>query len=183
MYCKSCNVIYPENLVKCPNCGAKLTKESPGEVPEPEMELVKVAQLNSPIEAKIIEGLLKDSGIMVLLVGNVVQSIYPVSVNGMGYTRVLVPEERLEESIRLISEGAEDDKQACNNCGAVNRSQNIYCRSCGSELVNRSIFPTEIKNKLNEIIPPKKYSICKSCNSKNREKNEYCIICGNKLNN
>ena len=55
-------------------------------------------------EAMMIKQLLATYGIPCQVVSDVPHTVLPISVDGLGEVRILVPAERLEESKRLIAE-------------------------------------------------------------------------------
>ena len=56
-----------------------------------DMNLKEVCRVWGPAESEVIKSFLKSNGITCLLRGNVVQSVHPFSVDGLGEIRILVP--------------------------------------------------------------------------------------------
>ncbi len=57
-----------------------------------------------PIEAEIIRGKLESAGIEVYLSQEAYGKLAAITVDGLGETKVLIPEDKLEEAKRIISE-------------------------------------------------------------------------------
>lgn len=65
------------------------------------MDLVQIAVLPNDSEALVVRSLLESNGIKVVMRSSLVQSVHPITVNGVGKVRVLVrPED--EEKARGI---------------------------------------------------------------------------------
>ncbi len=56
-----------------------------------DLSLKEVCRVWGSAEAEVIKSFLKSNGITCLLRGNVVQSVHPFSVDGLGEIRILVP--------------------------------------------------------------------------------------------
>jgi hypothetical protein len=54
--------------------------------------LKEVCRVMGPVEAEVTKSFLESNGIICLLRGEMVQSLYPLSVDGMGEIRILVLE-------------------------------------------------------------------------------------------
>ncbi len=67
------------------------------------MEFVTVYRVWGDSEAQVIKGLLESSGIRCRLVSHVPHSVYPVTVDGLGEVRIMVPREQEEEARALIA--------------------------------------------------------------------------------
>ena len=70
-------------------------------------------------EAEMIRQLLESYGIPVQMVSDVAHSVYPITLDGLGEVRILVPENKLAEARALLDEhrrhglagGDDDDEQ------------------------------------------------------------------------
>jgi hypothetical protein len=56
------------------------------------------------VEAEVIRSFLASNGIASILGGTIVQSIYPVTVNGLGEIRILVAEKDFPIAKRLLED-------------------------------------------------------------------------------
>jgi len=69
-----------------------------------DMKLKEVTRVWGGTEADIIKGFLESQGIPCLLRGQIIQSIYPISTDGLGEIKILVPEEDYETAKKLLEE-------------------------------------------------------------------------------
>jgi len=69
---------------------------------EKNMRLVELCRVMGPVEAEVIKNFLESQGIDCILQGQMVQSVYPILVDGLGETRVLVAEEDFEAATQLL---------------------------------------------------------------------------------
>ncbi len=65
------------------------------------MELVVVYTSNGPLGAEVVKGKLESAGIPAMLRSEA-QSVFALTVDGMGQVEVLVPKEREEEARELL---------------------------------------------------------------------------------
>ena len=73
-------------------------------------EFVIVYRVWSDPEAQVIKSLLESSGIRCKLVSHVPHSVYPVTVDGLGEVRIMVPQEQEETARALIAAYRERDR-------------------------------------------------------------------------
>lgn len=78
------------------------TRDNPEE--EKEQPLVELTRVWSLAEAEVIKNFLEAEGITCLLKGQIVHSLYPFTMDGLGETIVLVLEKDLEKARRLLEE-------------------------------------------------------------------------------
>jgi hypothetical protein len=108
-FCPNCRYEYVEGVETCPECGANLTAGSLAEEVEGEAksEYVRLITLSDPSAAMVFRGTLNEAGIPV-----VVQTHGPISGELASvadnitddYAVVFVPEDRLEEALRIVEE-------------------------------------------------------------------------------
>ncbi|HSK10806.1 MAG TPA: ribonuclease III [Vicinamibacterales bacterium] len=68
--------------------------------------LTVIFRTQSDIEASIVRGLLEAHGIYVNLSSDVPHSVFPLSINGLGEVRVLVPNDHADEAREIIRQQA-----------------------------------------------------------------------------
>lgn len=66
------------------------------------MDLVQIAVLPNDSEALVVRSLLESSGIHVVMRSSLVQSVHPITVNGVGKVRVLVRPEDEEKAREIL---------------------------------------------------------------------------------
>jgi hypothetical protein len=66
-------------------------------------KLREIARVMGPVEAEVIKNFLESQGISCVLQGQMVQSVYPMSVDGMGELRVLVSEDDFSLAKELLA--------------------------------------------------------------------------------
>jgi len=71
---------------------------------ENDLDLVELCKVWGPAEAEVIKTMLESYGIPCLMRGQVVQSILPYSVDGMGEIKILVPKKDLAKAKSLIEQ-------------------------------------------------------------------------------
>ncbi len=64
------------------------------------MELTRVM---GPVEAEVIKNFLESQGVSCILQGQMVQSVYPMSVDGMGELKVMVSEDDFPFAKELLA--------------------------------------------------------------------------------
>lgn len=69
---------------------------------EKDMKLVELCRVMGPVEAEVIKNFLESQGIGCILQGQMVQSIYPILVDGLGEIRVLVSERDFATAKELL---------------------------------------------------------------------------------
>ncbi len=67
-----------------------------------DLSLKEVCRIWGPVEAEVIKSFLKSNGITCLLRGNVVLSVHPFSVDGLGEIRILVPDKDYTSAKELL---------------------------------------------------------------------------------
>lgn len=90
---------------------AEQDREEPGYIlpssqkePEQEETLVELTRVWSLAEAEVIKSFLGTNGIFCLLKGQIVHSIYPFTMDGLGETIIMVLEKDLEKARKLLEE-------------------------------------------------------------------------------
>jgi hypothetical protein len=71
---------------------------------ENDLDLVELFKVWGPAEAEVIKTMLESYGIPCLMRGQVVQSILPSSVDGMGEIKIFVPKKDLAKAKNLIEQ-------------------------------------------------------------------------------
>ncbi len=66
-------------------------------------KLVELTRVMGPVEAEVIKSFLESQGISCILQGQMVQSVYPMSVDGMGELKVMVSEEDFSFAKELLA--------------------------------------------------------------------------------
>jgi len=67
-------------------------EDETGRKADKDMKLRELTKVMGPVEAEVIKTFLESQGIPCLLRGQMAQSIYPFSVDGMGEIRIMVSE-------------------------------------------------------------------------------------------
>ncbi len=67
------------------------------------LELVRVYLSNGPLGAEVVKSKLESAGIPVLLRSEA-QSVFPMTIDGMGEVEVMVPKEREQEALELLEQ-------------------------------------------------------------------------------
>lgn len=80
------------------------TSSPEGENQEQEQPLTELCRVWSLAEAEVIKSFLGTNGIMCLLKGQIVHSIYPFTMDGLGETIILVLEKDLDKARQLLEE-------------------------------------------------------------------------------
>ncbi|MFH1680749.1 MAG: DUF2007 domain-containing protein, partial [Candidatus Eisenbacteria bacterium] len=63
----------------------------------------EVAKMQNDSEALVVRGLLEANGIEVVFRATLVQSVHPITINGVGEVRILVRPEDAEKARELLS--------------------------------------------------------------------------------
>jgi hypothetical protein len=71
--------------------------------PAKDTKLMELVRVMGPVEAEVIKNFLESQGIACILQGQMVQSVYPMSVDGMGELRVMVSEEDFPAAKELLT--------------------------------------------------------------------------------
>jgi hypothetical protein len=80
---------------------------------EPDSVLKEVSKVWGPVEAEVIKTYLKSHGIPCLLRGQVVQSIHPFSMDGLGEIKIFVQEKHFDLAKKLLeSRDLDQEKEA-----------------------------------------------------------------------
>lgn len=69
-----------------------------------DMKLRELTRVMGPVETEVIRNFLESQGISCILSGQMVQSIYPISVDGMGEVRVMVSEADYPLALELLAQ-------------------------------------------------------------------------------
>ena len=80
-------------------------ESSSGAAPEPDLEVVHTA--SGEMEAEGLRSALEAAGIPVVLRFEAAARYYPVTVDGLGAVRIMVPADRLEEARMILDTPAE----------------------------------------------------------------------------
>jgi hypothetical protein len=67
------------------------------------VDLVEVLKMQNDSEALVIRSLLESNGIDVIFQSRLVQSVSPITVNGLGEVRILVRPEDAERAREILS--------------------------------------------------------------------------------
>jgi len=78
-------------------------KDKKGRESARDSKLMEIARVMGPVEAEVIKNFLETQGISCILQGQMVQSVYPLSVDGMGELRVLVSEDDFSLAKELLA--------------------------------------------------------------------------------
>lgn len=78
-------------------------KDRRNRAPSKDTKLVELTRVMGPVEAEVIKNFLESQGIPCILQGQMVQSVYPMSVDGMGELKVMVSEEDLSVAQELLA--------------------------------------------------------------------------------
>lgn len=70
--------------------------------PEADIKLKVVQKVWGPVEAEVIKNFLESNGILCILRGEIVQSVSPISVDGMGEMKILVSEKAYDLAKKLL---------------------------------------------------------------------------------
>ena len=68
------------------------------------MKLVEVAKLQNDSEAMVVKSLLESNGIRTVFQSNLVQSVHPITVDGIGVVRILVRPEDADKARAILDE-------------------------------------------------------------------------------
>ena len=68
------------------------------------LKLRELTRVMGPVEAEVIRNFLESQGIPCILSGQMVQSIYPIAVDGMGELRVMVSESDYSLAQELLAQ-------------------------------------------------------------------------------
>lgn len=81
---------------------------------ENEDEIVPLASFQGETEANIVRGILESGGIKVMLRGDNVQSVLPITTDGLGKVTVCVLREDLEEARAVLAKELDFDESGVN---------------------------------------------------------------------
>jgi len=69
------------------------TEDKKAQKPSKDTKLIELVRVMGPVEAEVIKNFLESQGITCILQGQMVQSVYPMNVDGMGELKVMVSED------------------------------------------------------------------------------------------
>ncbi len=69
---------------------------------ESDVELKEVQRVWGPVEAEVVKNFLESNGILCILKGEIVQSVSPISVDGLGAVKILVSEKDYDLASKLL---------------------------------------------------------------------------------
>lgn len=69
---------------------------------ENDIKLKEVHRVWGPVEAEVIKNFLESNGILCILKGEIVQSVSPISVDGLGAVKILVSEKDYDLASKLL---------------------------------------------------------------------------------
>ena len=64
--------------------------------------MIEVYKAKGELEAQVIKGMLESYGIPCLFQSHAASSVHTFAIDGMGEVRILVPEDKADEAMRLI---------------------------------------------------------------------------------
>jgi hypothetical protein len=70
--------------------------------PDHDLKLLELQKVWGPVEAEVIKNFLESNGILCILRGEIVQSVSPISVDGMGEMKILVSEKDYDLAKKLL---------------------------------------------------------------------------------
>jgi len=79
------------------------SEDNKGQKPSRDAKLKELVRVMGPVEAEVIKNFLESQGIACILQGQMVQSVYPMSVDGMGELKVMVSEDDFPLAKELLS--------------------------------------------------------------------------------
>ena len=74
-----------------------------------EKELVELTSVQGEMEGKIIHGILESEGITALVKSDIVHSVHPISVDGLGEVKIYVQRKDLTKAKVVLKEYREGD--------------------------------------------------------------------------
>lgn len=77
-------------------------------------ELVPLASFQGEYEAKIVKSILESGGIRVILKGDIVQGVHPITVDGLGLVTLYVFRKDLEEARAVLEQEPDYDETGIN---------------------------------------------------------------------
>ncbi len=102
-FCPKCKGEYLEGYDRCAFCNVKLVDRLPdGVEPEPLIKLVEVCKVRGDVEANVVRSLLDAYNIEMVSTGHNVQSVWPLTVDGLGEVNILVKERDAKKAKELI---------------------------------------------------------------------------------
>jgi hypothetical protein len=84
-------------------------KDKKGHPSAKNTKLKELTRVMGPVEAEVIKNFLESQGISCILQGQMVQSVYPMSVDGMGELKVMVSEDDLPLAKELLANRPDTD--------------------------------------------------------------------------
>jgi hypothetical protein len=78
---------------------------------ERDMKLVELTRVMGPVEAEVIKNFLESQGIVCILQGQMVHAIYPVLVDGLAETKIMVSEKDYPTAKELLESHPPGDSE------------------------------------------------------------------------
>ncbi len=75
-----------------------------------DLEMVEVHKVWGPAETEVIKTLLESHGIFSMTRGHVLQSVLPMTTDGMGEIKILVPKKFAARAKKLIHDAIDNNK-------------------------------------------------------------------------
>ncbi len=133
-WCKECNKGLPDNLEKCPECGGVLFENpvNEEEAPLPEIKWLVVARKTGFVLGSLIKSRLESAGIPTMAKGSTFQAVQTYVTPD---TRILVPENHLEEAKAIVDQmlASAKDGLFCNVCGSAVSEEDDVCPNCRAD--------------------------------------------------
>lgn len=138
MYCPSCGTEYREGFTGCADCGVRLVRERPPEIPPEYVDLAAVVSGLNSGEVSFVRSVLDNEQIPYIVQGESLAGIYAGAVR----PRLLVPRNKLETATALLRDlivtGVEVaspeavDTWTCSNCHEQVDGTLGECWSCSA---------------------------------------------------
>lgn len=72
-------------------------------------ELVELISVQGEMEANVLKGVLESEGIRPIVKSDIVHSVHPITVDGLGEVRIYVRRTDLARAVRVLEEYRRDD--------------------------------------------------------------------------
>ncbi len=86
-------------------------EDETGRKTDKDLKLRELTTVMGPVEAEVIKTFLESQGIPCILRGQMAQSIYPFSVDGMGAIKIMVAEADLDVAKELLNQHPAKDEE------------------------------------------------------------------------